>query len=387
MNWRLLPGIFAIISFVALWLLFVIGRSRYRRRSAEHSRGSPPRVAVITPVTGSVPALGKFLSQLASQNYPEFRVYIVTRDHADPAVPIIKRSIEGRAHCFSVFAGSASACCQKNFNLSAGVRAAGDWPSVLAFCDTGHSVPPDWLSNLAAALDGEAVGSSTGYHLVHPQDRRIPTVGKAICVAALYLTQGLNRFRQVWGGANAIHTKTFRELEVDRIWGEAVVDDVSLTRLLKRSGLRIALAPGAVLLRPEKKLRWRTWSAWLVRQWIFLKFWFPFEWMLLGLLGHCLIFCLCFCAVQLPATLLRGVATPEMVLSAIALGSHLLLTETIRRFFHPDIPFLRWIAATAAALGMAGWCHIQTLFRMKVKWAGIEYHVSGDGRVKEVRRL
>ena len=50
---------------------------------------------------------------------------------------------------------------------------------------------------------------------------------------------------------------------------------------------------------------------------------------------------------------------------------------------HPG-PWGKWLAAYFAAMGMASWCHLQTLGTMEMRWRGIVYRVGWRGRVVEI---
>ena len=57
------------------------------------------------------------------------------------------------------------------------------------------------------------------------------------------------------------------------------------------------------------------------------------------------------------------------------------------RAYHPHPgPLAKWLPAFFAALGLASWCHLQTLVTMEMHWRGIIYRVGWRGRVVEIVR-
>ncbi len=150
-------------------------------------------------------------------------------------------------------AGPARICGQKNQNLLAGVRLAGETPEILAFCDSNQEAPRDFLRKLAAPVaKGDGVVTS-GYHQAIPGDQRLATWGRAVSVLTLYLTKAVPWLNQPWGGATAIRRETFDSLNVARLWTETVVDDVSLAALLIRAHIPVQLSRGAELATPHRR--------------------------------------------------------------------------------------------------------------------------------------
>ena len=200
---------------------------------------------------------------LLHQDYPDYQVIFTTRDLQDPATGVIAKLIWGKPRARLVVAGPARTRGQKNQNLLAGIRLAGDAPEILAFCDSNQEAPRDFLRKLAAPVAlGEGVVTS-GYHQAIPGDRRLATWGRAVSVLTLYLTKAVPWLNQPWGGATAIRRETFESLGVASLWTETVVDDVSLAALLIRARIP-------------------------VRLWIYLKYYLPGSWMAAGVLMYSL---------------------------------------------------------------------------------------------------
>ena len=201
---------------------------------------------------------------------------------------------------------------------------------------------------------------------------------------ALYLAKGFRRLNQPWGGATAIRRSLFESLGVAKLWAENVVDDVSLAARLVRAGILVGIPKGASLYTPVESETPAGWRDWLTRQWLYLKFCMPGSWLAGGLLVHllwALVLLSGVCLFLAPLGLIPGVlalAAPLFLGGLTGLGLAL-------RSYHPHPgPLAKWLAAYFAAMGMASWCHLQTLGTMEMRWRGMVYRVGWQGRVVEI---
>lgn len=343
-----------------------------------------PPLALIVPVAGAPPGLARRLTALLHQDYPDYQVIFAIRDRRDPAARVITELSPGKAPARLVVAGPARTCGQKNQNLLAGVRLAGENPEILATCDSNQEAPPDFLRKLAAPVARGQGAVTSGYHQVIPGDRRLTTWGRAVCVLFLYLTKAVPRLNQPWGGATAIRRDLFAALNVDRLWAETVVDDVSLAALLIREGIPVRLSFGADLATPVSGETLGSWQSWLFRQWIYLKYYLPGSWLAAGAFIHFLALLTLYsaAAVFLAAW---GWAAPGAALPALTFLTGLGLLALSLRRLHPAPPgWPLWLAACLASLFMASWVHFLTCLTQKISWRGTAYMVDWRGRVASV---
>ena len=377
---------------MALVLLAFAGLVRAGRRVlAPGARGREqdppsrwPRLALIVPVAGAPAGLGPRLKALLHQDYPDYQVIFATRDLADPATRVIAALIWGSPKARLVVAGPARTCGQKNQNLLAGVRLAGDAPEILAFCDSNQEAPPDFLRKLAAPVArGEGVVTS-GYHQALPGDRGLATWGRAVSVLTLYLTKAVPWLNQPWGGATAILRETFHSLGVARLWAETVVDDVSLAALLIMARIPVCLSRGAELATPVAGETLASWESWLFRQWIYLKYYLPGSWMAAGILMYLLT---AFTLTSLLQVLLFpwGWGTPGIIIPSLAFLMAVAALALAMRRLHPcPCPWPLWLAAFLASVCMASWVHLKTCLTQKISWRGKVYQVDWRGRVSSI---
>jgi len=377
--------VFVLLAFAGL----VRAGTRALGPGASRQEAEPParwpRVALIVPVAGAPPGLRTRLLALLRQDYPDFQVIFATRDRHDPATAAIAALIWGWPRARLVVSGPARTSGQKNQNLLAGLRLAGADPEILAFGDSSQEAPADFLRRLVAPLARGEGAVTCGYHHVIPGDRLLATVGRAVTVLALYLTKAVPWLNQPWGGATAIRRDLFYTLEVDRLWAQTVVDDVSLAARLLRARLPVRLSPGATLATPAVGETLSSWQSWLFRQWIYLKYYLPGSWLAAGILLHLLNFLILVSVARLLLGFWGG-ATPLALLPAVGFLVCLSALALYLRRLHPAPgPWPRWLAGFLAALAMAAWVHLRTCLTQHISWRGITYRVDWRGRVTAIK--
>jgi len=345
-----------------------------------------PRLTLIVPVAGSPPGLAERLEALLQQDYPNYQVIFATRDRQDPATRLIASLIWGKDRGRLVVAGPARHCGQKNYNLLAGVRLAGENPEILAFCDSNQKAPADFLRRLAAPVARGEASVTSGYHHAIPGDDRLATWGRAVSVLTLYLTKAVPWLNQPWGGATAIRRDLFYSLNVDKLWAETVVDDVSLAARLIQARVPVGLSHGADLATPVSGETLASWQSWLFRQWIYLKYYLPGSWLAAGALLYLLTAFTLLSVVRLLLDPWTWGSPGTAVISLVFLASLVALALSLRRR-HP-LPCSRswWLAAFFSSLGLAAWVHFKTCLTQKIAWRGTEYQVDWRGRVTSIRR-
>jgi ceramide glucosyltransferase len=278
----LIPGLMLIELFLFLGVILV-GSRHWHRQEAEVPVGWP-KVAMIVPVTGASGHLVSCLRSLVSQDYPDLETVFVVRDPGDGAAPIVRDLLQSCPGAKCVFSGPARTCAQKNHNLLAGIGATGDEVEVLVFADGGHEAPAHWLRAMVGPIARREAVVTTGYHHVTAQDWRPATLCHAIAVLLLYLFQGIPGLTQPWGGATAMAKPLFERLGVRELWSRQVVDDVALAAHLRRHGVAVRPVPAACFTTPMASGTFATCSDWLMRQWLYLKFYFPATWLAGGIM-------------------------------------------------------------------------------------------------------
>ena len=377
----------ALVLMVIGGLLIAGGRGLARMESGlPLDNPDPwPGVALLVPVAGAAPDLAANLISLLSQDYPDYQVIFITKEMADPATPVIAALIPEYPRSRLILSGPARSCGQKNHNLLAGLKALGEGAEILVFCDSTRLAPANWLKSMVLPLVRGEVPVVSGYHHVFPQDQGLATWGRAITVLILYLTKPIPRLNQPWGGATAIKRQVFEDLQVAGLWSRNVVDDVSLAALLQEKGLKVGLAAGASLHTPLQGETLASWSDWLTRQWLYLKFCLPGSWLAVGFSFYLLAALVLLSGVRLLAAALGfslGPAWPGAVFLAGLTG----LAAALKTIHPQPVRLRTWLPAFYGAMGMAVWCHLRTWRTREIHWRGISYRVGWQGRVVGIKQ-
>jgi|UniRef100_A0A7C5EPG5 ceramide glucosyltransferase len=381
-----LLGLMALVLAAFAGLLRVGGRAlAWETPAQEENPPRWPRLALIVPVAGASPGLARRLAALLDQDYPDYQVVFATRDREDPATRVIVDLLRQKPKGRLVLSGPARTCGQKNANLLAGLKLAGEGPEILAFCDSNQEALPDFLRRLAAPLARGQARVASGYHHIIPGDNLLATWGRAVTVLVLHLTKAIPRLNQPWGGATAIRRDLFTALKVERLWGETVVDDVSLAARLIKARIPVAFPPGATLATPLSGETWASWYSWLFRQWIYLKYYLPGSWLAAGLFLH-LTAALVMGSLGLLFLGLLGLAPLDHFWASLGFLGGLTTQTLILRRCHPgsSSPGL-WLASSLAALLMASLVHLKTCLTQTITWRGLTYMVDWRGKVVSVR--
>jgi ceramide glucosyltransferase len=244
-----------------LWFWFFAGPAlilavfslRGERKRAAYVAGrladaSDPSIAadllpatVIVPVKGDDPGLRDNLAALAALDYPDYELIVVAHCAADiPAGVLPARVRVVLAHAQEPGAG------EKVLNLRTAVRFARKKSRLFAFADSDGRVSPTWLRALAAPLTDDTVGASTGYRWYAPEPPDFWSLMRGVWDAVIAGTFGPGANAFAWGGSMAILRETFYAVRVPDFWRDTVSDDYALSDAVRRAGLRIVFAPGAM---------------------------------------------------------------------------------------------------------------------------------------------
>ena len=268
--------------------------------------------------------------------------------------------------------------------LDADVHAE-DEVELLAFCDSTHIAPRDFIRRLVApVVDGEDF--STGYHKVVARDTGIVTMAYALCVQLMRYLQGISSFTQLWGGAMCFRLSAFRRYGVREFWMSNVVDDCSLADRLIHLGARIRLSGDAVLMTEAREHDLGVWHHWMDRQILFLKFCIPYQWVLLGVLACLMLLPVLWAVLAVLGVLLGKLSFGWLVGVLVYAAALALVLRGWAHFQEAVFPVWRWMVAFCASACMFVWVYLGTILAEGVLWQGIWYEVGRQGRVIRMRR-
>ena len=262
----------------ALVLAFLSLRGEQRRAAyvagklAEAPPADLPPATVIVPVKGADPGLRENLAALAAQDYPDYELIVVAHAAADiPAGVLPARIRLVLAHAEEPGTG------EKVLNLRTAVRFVRKSSLLLAFADSDGRVSQTWLRALAAPLADAQVGATTGYRWFAPEPPDFWSLMRGVWDAVIGGTFGPGANAFAWGGSMAIRSETFHAIRVPDFWRDTVSDDYALSEAVRRAGLRIVFAPGAMAVSTDRTGA-REFLAWARRQLTITRVYRPRLW-------------------------------------------------------------------------------------------------------------
>ena len=195
----------------------------------------------------------KNITSFFHQDYENYLLWFVVADKSDPAYDSLceikdRLSQGSKADDVRILvAGQTQSCSQKIHNLLYCYERIGDDVEVLAFADSDTCIRSDWLRHIVDPLQRPKNGVTSGYRWFIPRKNNTATLALSALNAKVAQFLGNTRFNQAWGGSMAIRTDLFRKLRLDQIWSKTVSDDLSLSRAVKKAGLRITFVPACLV--------------------------------------------------------------------------------------------------------------------------------------------
>jgi len=231
-----------------------------------------PPATVIVPVKDGDPGLRENLAALAAQDYPDYELIVAAHCAADiPAGVLPARVRVVLAHAEEPGTGG------KVLNLRTAVRFARRDSLLYAFADSDGRVSRSWLRALASPLADSRVGASTGYRWYAPEPPDFWSLLRSVWDAVIGGTFGPGANAFAWGGSMAIRRETFHAIRVPDFWRDTVSDDYALSDAVRRAGLRIVFAPGAMAV-SAGRTSGRQFLAWARRQLTITRVYRPRLW-------------------------------------------------------------------------------------------------------------
>lgn len=387
MNPSLVITLLWTATLLAVGGVFWASRLIQRRLLAAPPWPGPwPRVTVIMPAKGAPESFAAELATFLDQDYPDFELILAVEDASDPAHAVALEIAGRRSGMRVVCAGQAPTSGQKNHNLLAGLAAADPESQVLVFSDSGHQAPPDWLRRQVEPIASGKSEVTSGFHHAVVDPGGPWSQAWLIGLQFMFWSRHLGFMCHPWGGSTAITRRLFDELRIAELWSRTVVDDVTLSRRLRRAGRIMHPVPAAPLLTRLRPASWGDWFAWLNRQLAYIKFIAPISWLLLVMFSLCLLGLLLI-ALGVLAAMLAGAAP---VWFGLAAGAFLVLLYGLvhlPRHGHPQPgPLWKWGPGTVVLLISALPAFAFHTFSCHITWGGIRYQVGLGGRVRSITR-
>ncbi|MGE5195340.1 MAG: glycosyltransferase [Deltaproteobacteria bacterium] len=289
-------------SAIMLFHTWEFRRFYGRRRTKTLNADSGLRVALIAPCKGIDADLRSNLLALFWQRYPHYELCFVVESESDPAVPVICELQQEHPRISSrlVIAGVAHDCGQKVHNLMCATRAVLESsglgerpplpplaqggrtdstvaPEVLAFVDSDACPHVDWLARLVERLASGKNAVATGYRWYVPETEGFANRLLSAINNTIIGWTGPYGFTLLWGGAWAIRTETFRKLGLPDAWKGSLSDDLVVSGLVRKAGLRVGFEPHC-LTKSSADFNWGRLGEFLRRQFLVVRVYSPRWW-------------------------------------------------------------------------------------------------------------
>jgi hypothetical protein len=205
-----------------------------------------------------------------------------------------------------------------------------------------------------------------------------------VAYQAMFMANSSMRF--VWGGGMAIRSGTFEQLDVAQEWSRTVVDDITLSGLLRRAKMKAVYDPRCLVVSSNAASSIREVVEWCMRQILYVKFYSRSLWLSQFL-------------VHIPSSLMMMAALPLMLTGTfldsvmpaalVCLGFSLvaMIAQTLAKLTCRDgQSALRWFALSPLLAWVSTYCLLRTAFSRTVRWNGVTYKLDCRGRVVGVER-
>ena len=228
--------------------------SRMMMEPAEHLQTEElPPVLVLLPMRGADPFLSLCLSNLANQDYSNYRVHIIVDHPDDPAnrdVQVFLESYEQDLFDVSYLEQPLSTCSLKVSAINQVLGQVGQSYEFIVFLDADVVAHPSWLRELVTPLiNDEELAATTGMRWFIPEKRSLANLIRrqwnTAAIAQMYL------FDIPWGGSLAIRRSFIEEEDVLKHWTQCLCEDTPLPTVLNRSKKALAYVPDIIMINRE----------------------------------------------------------------------------------------------------------------------------------------
>ena len=390
-----------IVVVIAVEILFTIqvySNYHYALKKYRRERTFRPKCVLIVPCKGLDEAFEANIRSFFEQAYKDYRLWFVVADQEDPAYAHLQRliaSCRDRSSAKEVkiwVAGETTGCSQKLHNLLFAYRQTTDEIEALVFADSDACAGPDWLMQLVAPLRKAHIGLASGYRWFVPQTNNPATLALSAMNAKVCQLLGNTRFNLAWGGSMAVRRADFVRLDIEHIWQKSLSDDLSLSRAIRKAGLRTRFVP-ACMIASYESMTWRRLWEFARRQFIITRV-YAFRLWLFGLGG----------AMRSVAGLWGGLALavwglaarPRFWVEYVAVGAVFLGCQIFRavvrqrlaaRLLPAEKDAMR-AAKRADWLGFWAWgilllaVILSSAVGRTIRWRGIRYRINGRTRIE-----
>lgn len=362
-----------------------------------------PCTLLTIPCKGIDSAFERNIKSLFELDYQDYYLHFIVEDITDPAYELLcqlKDKLTSSSRSLDVrilVAGHADTCSQKIHNLLYSCSNAPEGVEVFAFADSDACLRPDWLSHLVYPLRQSSKGNirrgaSTGYRWFVPQKNDLPSLVLSAINAKIAQMLGSSVFIKAWGGSMAIRKEIFYSIGLDKIWENALSDDLCLSRAVKKAGMKVVFVP-ACLVASYEKTTWPALFEFVRRQFLITRVTMPGTWWfglfssVYSLLGLWAGAALALCAASTNRSNMKlYVAVPVLFFLGQFIRA-LLRQRMIVKLLPHEAQNLK-AASLTDIFGNCLWswllffCILSSAFGRTITWRGIRYRLTGPTEMK-----
>jgi ceramide glucosyltransferase len=403
----LLWTILLIIAIVAIatqafFIFFMRQNFRYALKKAKRKEHYfLPQVLLTVPCKGLDNSFEKNIASFYHLDYPAYDLNFVVESEQDPAYEQlckIKEKLASTSNAKNVnilIAGLANTSSQKIHNLLCSTANATDSIEVFAFADSDACLKPDWLKHLVHPLRQQKIGASTGYRWFVPDRSNAATLALTVLNGKVAQLMGNTGFNQAWGGSMAIRVEDFKNLGVGTAWQTAVSDDLCLSYVVKKAGMKIVFCPGC-LVPSYEHTTWPKLFEFARRQFLITRVSLPGVW-LFGL--FCSLYAIAGLWLGLAVAIAAAVTKQPYLPTFIAVPAIFLIGQIVRSILRQkmianllpeDAPKLKTSAVLdITANSILSWillaCILASAIGRTITWRGIKYKLLGPTKTQIIK--
>ncbi len=223
-----------IDALISIGLLIIrIGKIQIKKENAEFIYEYNPKVLVIIPARGTDYEMSENLKSIKNQSYNNYEIVAVIDDLNDKALDQIKANnmnfILSNANCNN--------CSGKVKAIYSALLKFKDFQCYV-IADSDIRVDRDWLKNLIKPLSNNEYGISTTFPKFYPEKgfwshfkMYWGMIGESM------MESKITRF--AWGGSLAFRNDLLNDEDLIE-FSNSIADDISLLKIAKRKGLKVA---------------------------------------------------------------------------------------------------------------------------------------------------
>lgn len=387
--WLSVAGVTTLLG-VTVFAVYYHRRMYPGKLRPSYDESFRPRCCVVLPCKGVPRGFEQNIRSFLTLDYPDYEVMCAVEDADDPAALVIRKIVAENDRVSLVVAGLASRCGQKNHNMLAAIRQARD-AEVYVFADSDIRFRDNWLKELVLPLSDPSVTVATGFRWLYSSTGGAGQLVNSYQNTIVFILFTVACFMSsvgLWGGSMAIRKKDFEEMGVGNFWAQAVVDDSSLSRIVRRCGRKSVMVSTCVTASEDALESVRNSTAWFQRQVMYLKMYQRPQWYAAIGIVSTLLFYHVWGGLSLAVGFLTERSFVDMGGASVLLMLGGIVATVLLYPLLGRVPwFIRYVVFLPLSLLTVLLGVFKTLFTNTIVWSGVSYSMNvASGTVTSVSR-